>query len=114
MLLIRGKTVWKTHEPTMAQFELRAIGADEYTRLRDEHKDGEGKLDYIAWCAAFAMAAIANWRGVGDASGLLPCVPEHLQAFGRTHATHIMPWIVDQSTDLGRFIDDEVDAAKNG
>lgn len=112
MLLIRGKAKWFTHEASGAQFEIRAIGAEEYERLRSQHMV-EGKLQYIAWCATFAAAAIVAWRGVGDETGELPCTAEHLAEFGRAHAGHIMPWITDRATELGRFVTEEVQAAKN-
>lgn len=105
--------IWKTHDPTGAEFEIMPLVGALDQELTEKATNFAGQLDMHAYGQLVAPEIIRNWRGIGDASGPLPCNPENLKVFVKHHCLTIMPWVIRQARSMEHYREQEITAAKN-
>lgn len=107
------ESIWKTHEASGAEFEIVPLSGYEDQQITDRCTSMSGSLDMHAYGQQVAPKIIRNWRGVGDATGDLPCNPDNLKVFVEHHCLSIMPWLIRQSRSLEHYRQEEIERAKN-
>lgn len=107
------EAIWKTHEPSGAEFLIAPLPGVRDQEITDKATNFAGQIDMHTFGQAVAPEIIKDWRGVGDASGALPCNPENLKTFVASHCLTIMPWAIRHARSLEHYRMQEIDAAKN-
>ncbi|MBU0592438.1 MAG: hypothetical protein KKH74_01745 [Gammaproteobacteria bacterium] len=115
MLNIRQseKTITVTHHESGAKFTLRPLTPRKYQELQKKSHDKKGGIDAITMAGNAAKYIIVDWEGVGDENGEIECSDENRYTFGENLAFHVVPFLIDESMNFDRYLNDETTAAKN-
>lgn len=105
-----------THPETNATFTIRPLSPRKHTELQKKSMKANKKdeVDVITFSGNCAKYVIVDWAGVGDENGPVECTEENKYTFGENLAFLVMPWLIDEASNLDSFIREEKDAAKKG
>lgn len=105
-----------THSESGSTFTIRPLSPRKHTELQKKSMKANKKdeLDAVTFCSNAAKYLIVDWEGVGDETGPVECTEENKATFGENLAFIIMPWLIDEASNLDSFIHEEKVAAKNG
>lgn len=107
---------WETSPASGVKYLVAALSGERAAELRRDCSDMLGNLNEQYFTEKVCAECLKDWQGIGDAKTKTEtaCSPEAVKLFAKQHGEGEARFVVRRAQSIAHYVDEEVEAAKNG